>query len=68
MDMFVVLYKKPKDPTGSEQQDMLNALEHVEIVDLMPGSILVQGDETTIREIVSNFELWHVTPSQTLRM
>lgn len=58
MDRFVVIYQGRCDPSHEEERSLLSALEDVKVVDRMPGTLLVEGEEAAVAAAVGRCDNW----------
>lgn len=58
MSRFVVLYQGISDPSTQEERTLVSALKRVKVVDRMPGTVLVEGDEADVASAVRQVPNW----------
>lgn len=58
MSRYVVVYRGPRDPSRQEESTLVSALKPVKILDRMPGTLLVEGDESVVASAVRQCENW----------
>lgn len=63
MSRFVVVFKGNSDPSRAEMRSLMSALgRSVQVVDRMPGTILVDGTETAVASVVGPRPNWGFSP------
>lgn len=58
MSRFVVLYQGISDPSTQEERSLESALKRVKVVERMPGTVLVEGDEADVASAVQQVPNW----------
>lgn len=58
MGRFVVIYKGNSDPSSKEERSLLSALKAVKVVDRIPGTMLVEGEEADVASAVRQHSKW----------
>jgi hypothetical protein len=58
MSRFVVTYQGNNDPSKQEERSLVSALKRVTVVDKMPGTVLVEGDESDVASAVRQLSNW----------
>lgn len=58
MSRFVVLYQGATDPSMQEERSLVSALKRVTVVDRMPGTMLVEGDEADVECALRQMPNW----------
>lgn len=66
MSRFVLVYQGTNDPSQQEEQSLVSALKKTKVVDRMPGTILVDGDEAVVASAVSNCRDWTFSRQQSM--
>lgn len=62
---FVVRYRGPADPPTEEERLIADCLDDegdLKVVDRMPGSLLVEGDEADVARAVERAPCWVFSP------
>lgn len=58
MSRFVVLYQGISDPSTQEERSLVSALKRVKVVDRMPGTVVVEGEEADVECAVRELPNW----------
>lgn len=58
MSRFVVLYQGTRDPSSQDERSLVSALKRVRVLDQMPGTVLVEGDEADVASAVGQLPNW----------
>ncbi len=58
MSRFVVLYQGTRDPSSQEERSLVSALKRVRVLERMPGTVLVEGDEADVASAVGQVPNW----------
>lgn len=61
MSRYVVVYQGPHDPSRQEERLLMSALKPVRILDRMPGTLVVEGDEAVVASAVRQCRNWTFT-------
>jgi hypothetical protein len=61
-DRLVVVYDRLGDPSAGELAALKEALRGTEVIDEMPGSLLVAGPSARIRAAVATLDGWSCAP------
>lgn len=66
MSRFVVLYQGSSDPSTQEERSLVSAFKRVKVVDRMPGTMLVEGEEADVASAVRQVANWSFSLERTL--
>lgn len=66
MSRFVVVYQGTRDPSRQEERSLVSALRTAKVVDRMPGTILVEGDEAEVASAVRQCKNWTFSQERSL--
>lgn len=58
MSRFVVIYQGSSDPSTQEERSLVSALKSVKVVDRLPGTVLVEGNEADVASAVRQCKNW----------
>lgn len=64
MSRFVLLYQGIGDPSQQEERVLVSAFKAAKVVDWLPGSILVDGDEAEVASVVKKNKNWAFSPER----
>ena len=63
MSRYVLSYQGVSDPTAQEEGALVSALTDAKVVDRMPGTLLVDGNEKELMRLVQHFKQWNLSPA-----
>lgn len=58
MSRFVLVYQGASEPSRQEERSLLSALKSAKVVDRMPGTILIEGNEAEVASAVRQSKSW----------
>jgi hypothetical protein len=64
MARFVIVFQGTQDPSPSAVQALLARLKGVEVVDEMPGTLMVEGSKAQLSSQLSGLTDWCMSPAQ----
>lgn len=64
---FLLTYGAPSDPSSQEVERAVERLRDVHVLDVMPGTILVEGNERCVRIAASTLNDWLLSPEGRLK-
>ncbi|MFC5514014.1 hypothetical protein ACFPOU_23200 [Massilia jejuensis] len=62
MSRYVLSYLGVNDPPKKEERELVSSLGNAQVLDRMPGTLLVDGSKVELAKVAKKFSGWSLSP------